>query len=46
VSSLNMQIRSTYGQMYQGTQNTILDNVVYDPEREEKKLNSIRRQLY
>jgi hypothetical protein len=46
VASLNLQIRKTYSQMYQGTQNTMLDNVVVDPDRDEKKLNSITRDLY
>jgi hypothetical protein len=46
VASLNLQIRKTYSQMYQGTQNTMLDNVVVDPDRDEKKLNAINRDLY
>jgi hypothetical protein len=46
VASLNLQIRNTYSQMYQGTQNTMLDNVVVDPDRDEKKLNAINRDLY
>ena len=32
--------------MYQGTQNTLLDNVVIDPDRDEKKMNMIKRELY
>ena len=43
---MNLQIRKTYSQMYQGTQNTMLDNVVVDPDRDEKKLNAINRDLY
>ena len=41
VASMNMLIRKTYNQMYQGTQNTILDNVIIDPDRDEKKMNMI-----
>ena len=46
MASLNLQIRKTYSQMYQGTQNTMLDNVVVDPDRDERKLNAITRDLY
>ena len=41
-----MQIRKNYSQMYQGTQNTLLDNVVVDPDRDEKKMNLIKREIY
>ena len=35
-----------YGQMYQETQNTMIDNVIIDPDREEIKLNLLKRELY
>lgn len=41
-----MQIRKMYGQMYQETQNTMIDNVIIDPDREEIKLNLLKRELY
>lgn len=39
-------IKAKLNSMYQGTQNTILDNIIVDHDRDEKKLRAIQRELY
>ena len=44
--SQNLHIRKTFNQMHSDTQLLINENVIYDPDREDKFLKSTLQELY
>ena len=46
VVSTNMQIRQRYKAMYQATQNTMSDHIIVDPDRDQKKMDFLKKELY